>query len=80
MSSYPPRPKRAPLEGMESWTLRVEDVTGEDSIATIIEHYSTQDDEGRRTDIYECVFPGCHWRTRDAEKMWRHVHESRKHR
>ncbi len=73
-------PKREAFESMESWTVRVEEATGYDSIATIVEHYSTYDEDGRRTDVYECVFPGCGWRTRGAEKMWRHVHQSRKHR
>lgn len=49
-------------------SLRLEAETGYDSIPTIEGMYSN-----------ECIFPGCETRTKDAEKMWLHVHFGRKH-
>lgn len=61
---------------VRDWTLRYEADTGYDSIPTIERVYCVGEDEG----LYECVHPGCGWRTRDAERMWRHVHGlTRKH-
>lgn len=52
-----------------------EAATGADSIPTIEEHYEVDGGYGsERTGVYECPFPGCGFRRRDAEAMWQHVH------
>ncbi len=49
-------------------SLKLERETNCDSILTIQRVYDG-----------ECVFPGCHFHTRDSVKMWRHVHFGAKH-
>lgn len=73
MIPTPPFRVRVAGESLYSYTLEREAVTGEDSIATIERVYVVDGD------VLECVFPRCRWRTRDSAKMWRHVHEGRKH-
>ena len=55
----------------------IEQRTGADSIPTIEEHYRVRDwVDGRyiERDVLMCVMPGCTFRCKDAETMWRHVH------
>jgi hypothetical protein len=46
-----------------------EERTGNDSIPTIERVY-----ERTAGGAVLCVWPGCHFARRDAEKLWRHVH------
>ena len=56
-------------------SLELERRTGCDSIPTILEHYGTYENP----EVLECAWPGCGWRTRSGEAMWRHVHFGPKH-
>lgn len=55
-------------EQVVALSLDLENETGFDSISTIERLYDG-----------ECCFPDCAFRTRDALKMWKHVHFGRKH-
>lgn len=56
-------------------SLRLEAETGYDSIPTIVRIYDRTGPSGR----YVCPFPTCDTTISGAERMWRHVHFSRKH-
>ena len=58
-----------PGESVELLSLAWEQETGYDSIPTIERVYEWSD-----TGVCSCVVPGCTFRRRDAEAMWRHVH------
>lgn len=56
-------------QSLDTISTVVEEETGYDSIATIERIY-----ERTARDSIRCCFPRCQFRSRDAEKMWRHVH------
>ncbi len=53
----------------EGLSVFLEDVTGYDSIPTIERIYD-------RTpgNAFECAFPGCKFKRRDAQEVWLHIH------
>lgn len=54
-------------------SLKLERLTGYDSIDTIESHYQDYDKPG----LFRCCFPDCATRTRSPHKMWLHVHFTR---
>lgn len=61
-------------EDIDEMTLKLEELTGHDSVPTITTHY-----EDQFTSTFMCPFPACSFRRASPVEMWIHVHLSQKH-